>query len=350
MALWRHHCAAFNSIPAMILSSIMVAFILRRVAGMLLLILGVNFAAFAYAHYGRYAQLENNPIFARQEEVQPVFPFYLEYIQGLLNGKPAEMPSAAGLTVLDMVETAANASLGLLSIAVTVSLVLGLFLGMQAAKTEPPRVSRWLIPLSTMSLAMPGFYVGAVLITVSVLYLFFTPSSKGDLPFPLGGFGWDSHLVFPVIALSFRPTLQIAQMTASLLSDEFNKTYVTVARGLGHSWRMVKVKTALSNIYVPMFQVIASSISLMIGELILVEWLFGWPGLGRQLALSIQPPQTVTIASGVLPSAYLHAPTVATVVTALGAVLIVSNTLAGILTYFSDPRMQTHPHGGTDAE
>ena len=326
----------------------MVAFIVRRVAGMFLLILGVNFAAFAYAHYGRYAQLENNPIFARQEEVLPVFPFYKEYIQGLLSGKPAEMPSAAGLTVLDMVETAANASLGLLGIAFTVSLVLGLFLGMQAAKTEPPRVSRWLIPFSTMSLAMPGFYVGAVLITISVLYLFLTPSSKGDLPFPLGGFGWDSHLVFPVIALSFRPTLQIAQMTASLLSDEFNKTYVTVARGLGHSWRMVKVKTALRNIYVPMFQVIASSVSLMIGELILVEWLFGWPGLGRQLALSIRPPATVTIASGVLPSTYLHAPTVATVVTVLGAILIISNTLAAILTYASDPRLRSQGRDGND--
>lgn len=328
----------------------MLAFIAKRIAGMAILLAGVNFLAFSYAHYGRYAQMENNPIFARQEETPPVLPFYLEYINAFRNGEPPPVPNAAGLTVLDVVESAADASFGLLGIAFSASLLFGVFLGMRAAKTNPPRVSRWLIPISTMSLAMPGFYVGAVLITLSVLYLFLTPSSKGDLPFPLGGFGWDSHLVFPVIALSFRPTLQIAQMTASLLSDEFHKTYVTVARGLGHSWRLVKIKTALRNIYVPMFQVIASSMSLMIGELILVEWLFGWPGLGRQLALSIQPPQTVTIAGGVLPSAYLHAPTVATVVTVLGAILIISNTAAGILTYFSDPRLRTHPHGGVNAD
>ena len=326
----------------------MYAFVARRVGGMFLLLLGVNFAAFAYAHSGRYAQLENNPIFARQEEIAPVFPAYREYINGFLNGEPAQVPTAAGLTVLDVVDKATDASLGLLGIAFVISLSLGLLLGMTAAKTNPPHVSRWLIPISTASLAMPGFYVGAVLITISVAYLFLSPSSSGDLPFPLSGFGWDKHLVFPVIALSFRPTLQIAQMTASFLTDEFHKTYVTVARGLGHSWRLVKVKTALRNIYVPMLQVIASSVSLMIGELILVEWLFGWPGLGRQLAQSIQPPATVTIASGVLPSSYLHAPTVATVVTALGAVLIVSNTLAGSLTYFSDPRLRTHSKGGAD--
>lgn len=328
----------------------MVAFIAKRLIGMLALLIGVNFAAFAYAHYGRYAQLENNPIFAREEEIAPVFPAYREYINGFIEGEPAQVPTAAGLTVLDVVDTATDASLGLLGIAFIISLALGLFFGKRAAKTNPPRVSRLLIPISTASLAMPGFYVGAVLITVSVAYLFLSPSSSGDLPFPLSGFGWDEHLVFPVIALSFRPTLQIAQMTASLLTDEFHKTYVTVARGLGHSWRLVKVKTALRNIYVPIFQVVASSVSLMIGELILVEWLFGWPGLGRQLALSIQPPATVTIASGVLPSAYLHAPTVATVVTVLGAILIVSNTLAGILTYFSDPRLQTHSKGGADAD
>lgn len=328
----------------------MFAFIVRRVFGMVVLLAGVNFIAFTYAHYGRYAQLENNPIFASQEEILPVLPFYLEYIDGFIRGEPAQLPTAAGLTVVDLVRKTASASLGLLGIAFTLSLGLGLYLGMKAAKTNPPRVSRWLIPISTMSLAMPGFYIGAVLITVSVLYLFLTPFSKGDLPFPLGGFGWDRHLVFPLIALSFRPTLQIAQMTASLLTDEFNRTYVTVARGLGHSWRLVKAKTALRNIYVPITQVMASSVSLMIGELILVEWLFGWPGLGRQLALSIQPPATATIASGLLPSSYLHAPTVATVVTALGAILIIMNTLASIFTHASDPRLRIQNQGNVNVQ
>ncbi|MBN8654473.1 MAG: ABC transporter permease [Anaerolineae bacterium] len=326
----------------------MYAFIARRLVGVVILLAGVNFVSFAYAHYGRYAQLENNPIFARQEEIVPVFPIYLEYINAFLKGEPPPLPTAAGLTVADLVEEASDASFGLLSIALSLSLALGLFLGMSAAKTSPPHISRWLIPLSTVSLAMPGFYVGAVLITISVAYLFLSPSTNGDLPFPLGGFGWDRHLVFPVIALAFRPTLQIAQMTASLLTEEFNKTYVTVARALGHSWRLVKVKTALRNIYVPLLQVIASSVSLMVGELILVEWLFNWPGLGRQLALSIRPPATVTIASGVLPSSYLHAPTVATVVTILGAILILSNTLAAILTYASDPRLRSQGRDGND--
>ena len=51
----------------------MYAFIVKRIFGVIVLLAGVNFISFAYAHYGRYAQLENNPIFARQEETVPVF-------------------------------------------------------------------------------------------------------------------------------------------------------------------------------------------------------------------------------------------------------------------------------------
>lgn len=79
----------------------------------------------------------------------------------------------------------------------------------------------------------------------------------------------------------------------------------------------------------------------MLGELILVEWLFGWPGLGKQLAASIQPPNIVNIASAVLPSSYLHPPTVATIITLLGAILILINMLVSIFTFSVDPRLRS---------
>jgi ABC-type dipeptide/oligopeptide/nickel transport system permease component len=316
----------------------MLLFLLRRALWMVLLLLGVNFLAFSYAHYGRFEQLKRNPIFAQGGKAEPVLPFYFDYMGGFFHGTPSPMPMMPGINILDMAALAAKNSLGLLGIAFAISIAFGLVIGVYAAKADPPRVTRWLIPLSTVSLAMPGFYVGAVLITISVYALLYTPIR--DLPFPLGGFGWDRHLVFPVIALSVRPAVQIAQTTATLLSEEFSRIYVTVARSLGHSWRLVRFKTALRNIYVPLAQVIATSLSLMVGELILVEWLFGWPGLGRQLAVSIQPPNIASIAGASIPSSYLHAPTVATVATALGAILIVSNTLVGIFTFSADPRLR----------
>jgi len=75
---------------------------------------------------------------------------------------------------------------------------------------------------------MPSFYIGSLLIFVSVYYVI--RSSPGtDPPFPLDGFGWDKHLVLPVLALMARPTVQLAQVTAGLLSEELRKQYVIAA-------------------------------------------------------------------------------------------------------------------------
>jgi peptide/nickel transport system permease protein len=196
---------------------------------------------------------------------------------------------------------------------------------------------------------MPGFYIGAVLVTASVFYLLYSPGLQKELPFPLNGFGWDKHLVFPVIALTFRPAVQIAQTTAVLLSEEFKKHYVSAALSFGHSWRLIRRKTALQNIFAPLAQVAAGSLRLMAGELILVEWLFGWPGLGKLLAFSLQPPNIATVFSAAIPPTYLHAPTVATVVTVLGLILVSTDLIFSTLAHTIDPRLRIGEKGVGDA-
>jgi ABC-type dipeptide/oligopeptide/nickel transport system permease component len=101
----------------------------------------------------------------------------------------------------------------------------------------------------------------------------------------------------------------------------------------------------LQNIFAPLAQVAASSLRLMVGELILVEWLFGWPGLGKLLAFSLQPPSIATVFSAAIPATYLHPPTVATVVTALGAILVVSDLLFSALAHGADPRLRMEDKG-----
>lgn len=91
----------------------------------------------------------------------------------------------------------------------------------QAAQTHPARVAGWLAPLSTLGLALPSFYVGALVLAGLLSYVLADPQAAS--PLPLSGFGWDAHLVLPVLALSLRPTAQVAQFTATLLAGEFRQ-------------------------------------------------------------------------------------------------------------------------------
>ncbi len=314
--------------------------IIKRIAWMFVLLVVVNIFSFAYAHYGRYIQLAAHPMIVASGGAGPFWPKYEVYIQSILNQEKLVTPFARGVDLLAYVQDAAVASLGLLGIAFTLSLLVGALVGWVAAQTNPPRIAAWLIPVTTVSLAMPGFYIGASLITGSVYYLLYTPATQQGLLFPIRGFGWDLHLVFPLIALTFRPAVQIAQTAATLLTEEFKRNYVSAARSFGHSWQLIRRKTALRNIFAPLAQTVASSLRLMVGEIILVEWLFGWPGLGKMLAQSLQPPTTAHIASAVLPPTYLDAPTVATLITVIAAILITADIVANIVAHQVDPRMQ----------
>ncbi len=63
---------------------------------------------------------------------------------------------------------------------------------------------------------MPGFYLGSLVITGTILYIIYGPGTGTGAPIPIQGFGWDSHLVFPTLVLMLQPTARIAQVTSGL--------------------------------------------------------------------------------------------------------------------------------------
>ncbi len=318
----------------------MIRFIARRIIIIPFALLIVNFLGFTYAHYARPLRAARTP-YVRAEEAGPLLPAYLDYLETVTNldfGLELNLPgsrsgpSAMGETLLN----ATKASLGLISIALVLSVISGLFLGLRAVHNEPPGVSRWLTLVSTVGLAMPSFYIGSLFIMLSVFYVL----SRGpgtSMPLPLDGFGWDAHLVFPTLALMARPTVQVAQVTAGLLSTELGKQYITAARSLGHTWRSIRDKHAMRNIIAPIVLTIASMLRLLVGELILIEWLFRWPGLGRLLAWTLVPAQLTSSSGSPL---FLNPPVMAAVLTLIAALFLMSDFISAILVRLFDPRLR----------
>ena len=158
-----------------------------------------------------------------------------------------------------------------------------------------------------------------------------------DIPVPIQGFGWDKHLIFPVIALMARPTMQIAQFTAGTLSGELNKQYVKAGRSLGQTWRSIRLKYAMRNIIAPVILTITGSFRLLVGELVVVEWLFAWTGLGRLLAQTLVPPLQTNAAETLL---FLDPPTVSIILTVFGGLFLVADLLASLAVRTIDRRLR----------
>ncbi len=305
----------------------------RRVLIIPLALLVANFVGYAYAHLARAAQAERNPYLTRVA-TGPLPEAYGRYLANTAHLDFGQLSNQ--VAVADALLTAGKASLGLLALALILSVVTGLLLGLAATRVSPPGVAGWLNAVSTVGLAMPSFYLGSLLMLASVYYVLWGPGMTP--PIPVQGFGWDRHLIFPLLALTLRPAVQIARVTASLLSEQLREQYVLAARSFGHSWRSIRWKLALRNIYAAVALTIAGSFRLLMGELIIVEWLFNWPGLGRLFAITLIPSLSSS-AFGTVAPGYLDPPLVAAILTVSTGIFIASDVVASLLARLFDPRL-----------
>jgi peptide/nickel transport system permease protein len=319
----------------------MTRLILRRLAVFPLALLLIHFLGFAYAHLIGPLRALRNPFLASTTRPEPLLPTYFGYLRGALHGDLGMMNNPSGPGMLPIQEgilQASLASLGLLAIALTLSVLVGTALGWRSAIAEPPSTARWLTSISTVGMAMPTFFVGSLFFAFWFLYVLW--GGQGTLPLPLNGFGWDSHLIVPTLVLMARPTVQIAQVTAGLLAEEFGKQYVTAARSVGYTWRQIRRRNAMRNILAAVILTVASSVRLLVGELIVVEWLFNWPGLGRLLASTLIPGGVVSSSGAGEHSSFLDPVLVAIVLAVFAALFLLTDLLASVLAKSFDPRLR----------
>jgi len=320
----------------------MAKFILQRLLIIPFLLLLVNFLGFTYAHYARPIRAARTP-YVQVEEAGPLIPAYSNYLKTLVNfdfglevATPDNSRSNTPVTLGETLAKATIASLGLLAVSLTISVILGLYLGFKATKNDPPDVSRWLTISSTVGLAMPSFYIGSLLI-IGLIFFIIWRGPESDLPLPLSGYGWDAHLVLPVLALMARPTFQLAQVTAGVLSAELGKQYVIAGRSMGRTWRSIRMHFALKNVIAPVILTIAGLQRFLVGELIMIEWLFRWPGLGRILGWTLVPAQLTSSRGSPL---FLNPPVMATVLTLIAALFLLTDLTAATAVRYLDPRVE----------
>jgi peptide/nickel transport system permease protein len=171
--------------------------------------------------------------------------------------------------------------------------------------------------LSFVGVSAPQFVVALLLLYVFAVNLDW---------FPMGGYGTPAHIVLPALTLGLLGAGWYARMTRSAMLDVLNQDYIRTANAKGLSKMRVILRHGIPNALLPLIAMIGIDIGQFMAGVVVVESVYGWPGIGQLAWQGIQQVD-LPIIIGV------------TLVSSLAIVL--GNLLADILAPVFDPRIRS---------
>jgi peptide/nickel transport system permease protein len=252
--------------------------------------------------------------------------FTADYLKGLAHGDLGVIASGhsaiAGTPVANDLGRALPKSLGLLAFALTLATLVGLTLGISASFRRSNRFSELLLFVSVLGTSTPSFFAAMLLIWfVSWLY-----QTTGRHIVPISGFGWDAHLILPVLVLAARPAAAVTRLSYNALVEILESDYIRTAKGKGLIPPVILLRHVLRNAGVPILTTVGVSLRFSLAILPIVEYIFNWPGIGLRLLKSIEIQDTTAVVGMTLPLILLF---------------VLVNLLLETLYPLVDPRLRT---------
>lgn len=211
------------------------------------------------------------------------------------------------------------------------SIVIGVFLGVLAARKPNGVFSGFVSVFATIGYAVPVFWTGIMLIIVFASWLPIFPV-EGMLSVRLRDAGFFTkalniahHLVLPAFTLAIIYLAQYARLSRASMLEVLGSDYIRTARAKGASERSVLFKHALRNAALPILTVAGLQFGNLISGALLVETVFNWPGMGRLAFDSI------------LRRDY---PTTLGVLFFASAMVVIANLLTDLSYRLADPRLR----------
>lgn len=247
---------------------------------------------------------------------QPLLIQFWTYLTGLAQGDLGRS-YAQKTEVWTLIVARLPATLTLMAAGILVEVVLGINFGTIAAVKRGGLVDRLVMMASFVGVSAPQFVVALLLLYVFAVTLGW---------FPMSGYGSFAHVVLPAATLGVLGAGWYARMVRSAMIDVLNQDYVRTARAKGLSSRRIIFRHALPNAILPIVAMIGIDIGQFMGGVVVVEAVYGWPGIG-QLAWQAIQQVDIPIIMGV------------TLTSALA--IVAGNLLADIIAPFIDPRIRT---------
>jgi peptide/nickel transport system permease protein len=325
----------------------MLAFILRRMAQAVVVMVVVSAVAFAlFQHVGDPVTflLGQDATAAERARIRqelgldrPVLVQFGHFVWNALHGEFG-MSLRQGVKVSQLIAERLPATLELAFVAAALALLAGVPMGVYAALRRGRALAQVFMTLSLLGVSLPTFFIGILLILVFSVTLGWFPSFGRGEVVDLGGWktglltldGWH-HLVLPAVTLAIFQLTLIMRLVRAEMLEVLRSDYIKFARARGLSDRAIHFGHALRNTLVPVITITGLQLGGLIAFAIITETVFQWPGMGLLFI------QAVSFADIPVMAAYLCL---------IALIFVLINLIVDLLYLAVDPRLRLDGRNG----
>jgi ABC-type dipeptide/oligopeptide/nickel transport system permease component len=254
---------------------------------------------------------------------EPLLVRYKDWVVSMVKGDMGTSYSYA-LPVSSMIADKIPITVTMALMAFVLMVIISIPLGLYTAKHAGGVIDRVIVVLNQIVMAIPPFFSGILLSLVFGMILkLFTPGAFVSYKTDMKGF--IHYLIFPAIAIALPKASMCIKLLRSSVIEEASKDYTRTAYSRGNSTNGVLYKHVLKNAMIPVITFMGMALADMIAGSIVIEQVFGIPGLSRILMTSISNRDY---------------PVVEAIIMMIAAIVIVTNLLVDIIYRIVDPRIE----------
>jgi len=256
--------------------------------------------------------------------MHPPYVRYLQWITGVVHGNLGDSLSMQGVHIADLIIRRGLNSLFLAAastiLLVPISLIMGVIAGLKEEKWPDTVVSTF----SLVAISLPEFISGSFLMLVFSVWLKWLPAAS-SINTDVSMFRQIHLLILPIVTVSLVLLGYVARMVRASVIEASRSPYARTAVLKGLPPLVVNSRHILKNALLPSVTIIAMNIGWLFGGIIIVESVFGFPGLGSLVLFAIQQRDV---------------PLIEDVVLLMAAAYLVLNLVADIVYAFLNPRIR----------
>jgi len=249
---------------------------------------------------------------------------YFSWLQGLLSGNLGYSTRFRGASVSGMIMERLPVTLTLAALSFVLIIIISVPVSLFAVKKENSLANHIINTVTALNISIPGFFLSVILIWIfGIVFRVFIPGAyvcyTENIPAFLGS------LFFPALAIALPNAALVVKFLRSSVLRELQSDYVRTAKSKGISRSGILRRHILKNASLPAITLLGMITGEILSGSIVIEQVFGIPGMGRLLLASITARDYIMIE---------------TIVVYIAFAVILANTLADIILQIVDPRIR----------